>query len=158
MPLTVKRITALKWIKRWHLQGNSSEFKTKVSNPTSSIIHDLVNISPSIQKQIIRMRLDHTNLPAHKSRYIENFDPLCSSCQVICDVQHILTDCSVYQHYRQLLLDTLQFITSNDYQKLTVQCITMNTILGFDSRINPTQRKIIFDSLSTFLRNSRANF
>ena len=154
---SIKRITALKWIKRWNLQGNSSNYKTKVCNPTSSVIHDLVNIAPSIQKQIIRMRLDHTNLPAHRSRYIENSDPLGSNCQVICDVQHMLTDCSAYQHYRQLLLDKLQFITSSSYQKLTVQCISSNTILGFDSRINPTLRKMIFDSLSTFLRNSRAN-
>ena len=101
--------------------------------------------------------IDHTNLPAHKSRYIENFDPPCSIRQVICDVQHMLKDCPVYQHYRQLLVDKLKFITSSSYQNLTVQCISINTILCFDSRINPTQRKIIFDSLSTFLKNSKAN-
>ena len=153
----IKDITLSKWNKRWSLKRNNSVYKTKVLNPTTSIIEDLTNISPILQKQIIRMRLDHTNLPVHKARFIDNIDTLCNACQKQCDVQHVLVECSDYLNNRQFLFDQMFFATSSNYNKLSIQNIDLESILGFDIRLNPKQRKAIFNSLSIFLRNSRVN-
>jgi hypothetical protein len=153
----IKDITLCKWKKRWSLKRNNSAYKTKVPDPTISIMEDLINITPTMQKQIIRMRLDHTNLPIHKARFIHNTDTLCSTCQKQCDVQHVLVECSDYITTRQLLFDQLLFATSSKFNKLSIQNIDLESILGFDIRLNPKQRKAIFNSLSIYLRNSRVN-
>ena len=126
-------------------------------DPTISIMEDLINITPTMQKQIIRMRLDHTNLPMHKARFIHNTDTLCSTCQKQCDVQHILVECSDYLTTRQLLFDQLLFATSSKFNKLSIQNIDLEAILGFDIRLNSQERTDIFNSLSIFLRNTRVN-
>ena len=119
---SIKEISCLKWTKRWSLQHTSSEYKSKVSQPAGiSIIGQLSSIAPYLQKQIIRLRLDHTNLPAHKARFIDNFDPRCSTCNCLCDVKHILMECPTYTHQRNILLDSLQFITSSDFRKLSIK-------------------------------------
>ena len=126
-------------------------------DPTMSIIEDLTHITPILQKQIIRMRLDHTHLPVHKARYIDNTDTLCNACQKQCNVQHVLVECSYYLNNRQFLFDQMLFATSSNHNKLSIQNIGLESILGFDFRLNPKERKVILNSVSIFLRNSRVN-
>ena len=121
----IKDITLSKWNKRWSLKRNNSVYKTKVLDPTMSIIEVLTNISPILQKQSIRMRLDHTNLPVHKARFIDNIDTLCNACQKQCDVQHVLVECSDYLNNRQFLFDQMFFATSSNYNKLSIQNIDL---------------------------------
>ena len=45
---------------------------------------DLTNTSPAMQKQIIRIRLEHANLPSHKALFVgnisgQNFQCACRS-------------------------------------------------------------------------------
>ena len=84
-------------------------------------------------------------------------DTLCNACQKQCDVQHVLVECSDYLNNRQFLFDQMLFATSSNYNKLSVQNIDLESILGFDIRLNPKEKKAIFNSLSIFLRNSRVN-
>ena len=121
----IKDIILSKWNKKWCLKRNNSIYKTKVLDPTMSIIEVLTNISPILQKQSIRMRLDHTNLPVHKARFIDNIDTLCNACQKQCDVQHVLVECSDYLNNRQFLFDQMLFATSSNKAKL-LHCFKVN--------------------------------
>ena len=154
---SIKEITSLKWTKRWSLQRTSTEYRSKVSAPGMSIIRNLTSIAPNLQKQIIRLRLDHTDLPAHKARYITNIDPLCTTCECQCDVNHILTECPIYAKQRDILLDNIQFITSSDFKSLSIQNICPKTITCFDQRLNIKERNAILTTLATFIRNSKVS-
>ena len=154
---SIKEISSLKWTKRWSHQHNSTEYKLKVPKPGISIIKEISSIAPFLQKQIIRLRLDHTNLPAHKARFIDSYDPLCSTCRCPCDVKHVLLECPKYCQQRTLLIDTLQLCTSSDFRKSSIKNICLKTMTGFESRLTPKERHATLTSLSIFLRNSRAN-
>ena len=106
---------------------------------------------------IYALRLDHTNLPAHKARYITNTDTLCKTCECQCDVNHILTECPIYAKQRDILLDNIQFITSSDFKSLSIQNICPKTITCFDQRLNIKERNAILTTLAIFIRNSKVS-
>ena len=101
----------------WHKQFRSS-FKNPQSFcsmiqpeiPKLPFLHNIKSLSRYEITSLHRLRTGHTSLPHHLFRiHVINSDecPLHTAPKSICDLNHILFECHIIQHFRNQLYDAL---------------------------------------------------
>ena len=89
------------WNKRWSISPEADFYKILVPDITEvPEFPKFPDLNGDLQKSIIRLRINHTNLPAHKSIISSNTYPLCDICGIRFNIDHLFFECVKYDLYR----------------------------------------------------------
>ena len=97
--------TCIEWNRRWQTDPIQLPYKSNVKDLSCfPAIPFLQNTDVDLLKRYMKMRLDHTRLPAHKARYSTETSPYCEVCNEPFDVHHFFFQCIKFNSYRSKLL------------------------------------------------------
>ncbi|CAC5367827.1 unnamed protein product [Mytilus coruscus] len=105
-------ITTELYKEKWQARWDNSDY------PWSRSLNTTVNKKPIFYKgnryhakTITRLRLGTTLFPGQLGQYIRNVSPMCNTCGIKEDIQHVLIDCSKHTKARQNLKINLNKVT-----------------------------------------------
>jgi ribonuclease HI len=144
-------ITRQLWNRRWKLCPGENFYKSHISNvlripriPTSP------DLSPNTQKSLIKLRINHTNLPAHKARFASEVSPLCDTCNTRFNSEHLFFECDKFFNQRSILLESVTRCLTED-PLATDTTPTLRTLLGLNHHISNDSRNAICKLTAAFI-------
>ena len=83
-------ISKILWNRRWKLCSDANLYKHYTPDIDNVLrIPKLSDLHANTQKILIKLRINHTSLPAHKARYSSEVSPLCDICETLFDIEHL---------------------------------------------------------------------
>ena len=137
-----KEVSNHLWNKRWTLTLDDCTYKLHIQDLSHKLeIPGFTRIPHTIQKDLIKLRIGHTYLPAHHAIFADNVSPLCDICNVKFNIDHLFYDCIRYSTYRPTLLKQVSELLRTEGQ--IEDTPTIGTLLGFNNSLSePTRQEI----------------
>ena len=146
-------VTRFLWERRWEICPVADYYKMYVTDLSHSLeISNISQLQANMQKSLIKLRINHTKLPAHKSRYSKDVSPLCDVCNSRFNTEHLFFHCIKFEIYRTHLLSLVRRTLEND-QAATECNPSISTLLGLNKKISQRSRVVICNLVVDFLSN-----
>ena len=152
---TNKLLTVTKWERRWtHTKRNN--YKDLVPTISKDSIRQRHNhlkfTSRKAACKILRLKSTHSMLNGHRSKFDEDTNANCESCNVKETPYHFIMECTLYDTEREKLFKTIN--TTIQKSKIKSHELTYEIILG-EHLCNQENSKQIRKALETYLDKTK---